>query len=172
MNNFKLYENLSFILGVLITWALCLLLSSCVKNENPKYVILPDKVDTTKWEDEYVNAGTIPTIGNTNNGLYGTDWKIVKYVTAFATEYPNDTIHFINNTQYRLNSQTVSYKYVLTTVTGSTNYSLTLYYFSPFGGSHYGAQIGHNYATDGVMNNIIFNDLYNSVTLKVWLVKL
>ena len=169
MNNFKLYKNLTFLLGTLLV-TLCLY--SCAKNENPKYVVIPEKIDTTKWEDEYANAGNLPTICNIHNGLYGTNWKIVKYVTAFATEHPNDTIHFISDNQYRLNSQTVSYKYVLTSITGSTNYSLTLYYFSPFGGSHYGGQIGHNYATDGVMNNIIFNDLYNSVTLKVWLIKL
>jgi len=173
MNNFKLYENLSFIFGVLITWAICLLLSSCVKDNNPKYVQLPEVVDTTSWESQYVNAGTLPSPStNTHNGLYGTKWKLVKYVTAFATEYPNDTIHFISDTHYKLNSQTVSYKYIINNLVGTTNYSLTLYYFSPFGGSHYSGQIGHNYSIDGVMNNVVFNDLYNSVTLKAWLVKL
>ena len=170
MKNFKLYENLAFILGTLIA-ILCFY--SCTKDNNPKYIQVPEVVDTTSWESQYVNAGTLPNpSSNTHNGLYGTKWKLVKYVTAFATEYPNDTIYFISDTQYRLNSQTVTYQYVINSIVGSTNYSLSLYFFSPFGGSHYSGQIGHNYVTDGVMNNVVFNDLYNSITLKAWLVKL
>lgn len=170
MNNFKLYKNIAFLIGVTLT---VLLLSSCYKDNNPKYVQLPEVIDTTSWESQYVNAGTLPnSTSNTHNGLYGTKWKLVKYVTAFASEYPNDTIHFISDTEYKINNQTSIYPYTINSLVGSTNYSLTLKFFSPFGGSHYGGQIGHNYAVDGVMNNVLFSDLYSSITLKAWLIKL
>ena len=49
------------------------------------------------WKD--INGGTIPTGGGTQtNPLVGTEWVLTKMVSAFATEYPNDTISFQTNT--------------------------------------------------------------------------
>ena len=73
------------------------LLTSCYKETYPKYITGPEKVDTTKWEDEYVNLGTVPAnTGPVINILSGTNWKLVKYMSVFATQTPNDTIHFIS----------------------------------------------------------------------------
>jgi hypothetical protein len=58
-------------------------------------------------------------------------------------------------------------------VTGSTNKSLNLYYFYPFGGSQYSGQVGQYFVEDGVMSNIEFTDLQNSTaTIRAWFVKI
>lgn len=169
MNNNKLYKNLSFILGILL-----ILVTSCAKDDNPKYVPSAEVIDTTSWEDSYVYAGTLPTVDTTtkHNELYGTKWVLTKYVAGFATQTPNDTIHFINNTHYRLNSQTTTYQYYITSSAGTINKSLTLSYFSPFGGSVYTGQVGPNFVSDGVINNALFNDNYLNKEIKAWFKKI
>jgi hypothetical protein len=58
-------------------------------------------------------------------------------------------------------------------ITGSTNKSLTLDFFYPFGGSNYSGQIGQYAVEDGMMSNIEFVDLQNNTaTIRAWFVKI
>lgn len=150
-----------------------MLLTSCYKETYPKYISGPEKVDTTKWENEYLNVGTIPTpTGPVINVLSGTNWVLVKYMSVFATQTPNDTIHFVSNNKYRMNSQTNEQQYSLSSLVGSTNYSLELDFFMSFGGSHYNGQVGQNFVQDGQINNTIFTDFYGNTKIKAWFKKI
>jgi hypothetical protein len=58
-------------------------------------------------------------------------------------------------------------------ITGSTNKSLTLSYFYPFGGSHYSGQVGQYFVEDGFISNIEFADLQNNTsTIRAWFEKI
>jgi hypothetical protein len=133
----------------------------------------PPPEDTTTWVWQYGDSGVIPTWGgNQNNDLFGTTWVLTKVVSAFATSYPNDTIRFVSNTNYTLNNGAVR-PYQLSSSAGSTNKTLALYYFAPFGGSHYSAQVGFYFVTDGFMNNAEFTNIQNTTaTTRAWFVKL
>jgi hypothetical protein len=157
---------------LLIILGLALSISSCKKYEG-NYQQVPDPVDTTNWQDGYQDGGTLPGGGTqTQNTLAGTKWVLIKVVSAFSTTYPNDTINFVTNGAYVLN-QNAQRTYVLSSVTGSTNKSLTLYHFYPFGGSHYSGQVGQYFVEDGIMSNIEFTDLQNSTaTIRAWFVKI
>ena len=159
-------KNLALVFG------LFLLITSCKKHEGP-YKQIPDPVDTTAWQDGYTDGGVLPGGGTaTQNPLVGTQWKLVKVVSAFATTYPNDTITFISSNRYVLN-QNAERPYTLSMVTGSTNKSLTLSYFYPFGGSHYSGQVGQYFVEDGFISNIEFTDLQNNTsTIRAWFEKI
>ena len=93
-------------------------------------------------------------------------------ILAGQLVYPNDTINFINAGNYILN-QNAQRPYSYSQITGSTNKSLTLYHFYPFGGSHYSGQISPYAVEDGEMNNIVFTDLQNNTSkIRVWLKKI
>ena len=160
-------RNIYFVLVVF-------LLFSC-KKEEPTYTITPEKLntDTTNWHDDYTNGGTLPfTNTNAKNVLNGTKWVLKKYVTAFATESPNDTIIFVSNVKYRLNNGATR-SYLLSKLPSSTNYDLQLDYFMPFGSSIYAGQVGYYFVEDGEMNNILFTDLMNkNITIKAWFVRI
>jgi len=161
---------------ILISFLTCLLLASCKKepitpgNYNPN-VDPPE--DTTTWVWQYGNGGTLPNWSpNQNNDLYGTTWVLTKVVTAFATSYPNDTIRFVGNTNYTLNNGAIR-PYQLSSSAGSTNKTLALYYFAPFGGSHYSAQVGYYFVSDGFIANAEFTNIQNTtMTVKAWFTKL
>jgi len=157
---------------ILITLLVFLTFTSCKKIEG-NYQQIPDPVDTTNWQDGYQDGGTLPGGGTqTQNTLIGTKWVLVKVVSAFSTTYPNDTITFVSNNRYVLN-QNAQRPYSISTITGSTNKSLTLYYFFPFGGSHYSGQVGYYFVEDGVISNIEFTDLQNSTSkIRAWFIKI
>lgn len=134
----------------------------------------PTPPDTTTWQWQYGNGGTLPNWGSgtQTNELVGTVWVLTKVVNGFATSYPNDTIKFVNNTNYTLNNGAVR-PYQLSSSAGSTNKTLALYYFAPFGGSHYSAQVGFYFVSDGFMNNAEFTNIQNTTaTTRAWFVKL
>ena len=161
-------------LTTLIITAFIFLLSCKKETIEPNYIEVQDNiVDTTAWNSDYSNGGTLPTNTTTqNNDLVGTYWVLTKIITAFSTEYPNDTIYFVDDIHYTLNNGAVR-NYQLSNLPASNNLSLTLYYFSPFGGSHYSGQISQYYNTDGEMNNIEFEDIQNTSTInKAWLIKI
>jgi hypothetical protein len=146
--------------------------TSCKEIPGP-YTQIPDPIDTTKWQDSYVYGGVLATpVTPIQNSLNGTKWVLVKVVSAFSTNYPNDTINFVSNSKYVLN-QNAQRSYTLTGITGSTNKSLTLQYFHPFGGSHYSGQVGELFVEDGYMSNIEFVNLQNSTaTIRAWFMKI
>jgi hypothetical protein len=93
-------------------------------------------------------------------------------VSAFATEYPNDTLRFVSINQYTLNSGAVR-TYQLNSLPLSTNYDLSLYFFFPFGGSHYSGEVGGMFVQDGQINNTEFIDIQSSsATIRAWFEKI
>jgi hypothetical protein len=158
---------------IVILFSVVLILSSCEKNEpQPLYTYELETVDSTAWQDQYADGGTVTAVGNQTNVIAGTKWVLTKYVTAFATEYPNDTIDFIDNNHYVLNSN-AERTYQLSSIPSSTNYDLQLNYFMPFGGSQYSADVGYYFVEDGEMNNTQFRDIQNtSKTIRAWFEKI
>lgn len=149
-------------------------LISCNKQKiKPNYVSVSDEVvDTTAWNVGYVNGGTLPNTNNNSNNLVNTTWILIKITSAFSTTYPNDTIYFVDNTHYTLNGGAIR-NYQINNIIGSTNRELSLYYFAPFGGSHYSGQIGFNFINDGELNNILFEDMQNQNSIvRAWLIKI
>jgi hypothetical protein len=157
---------------LILIFGLFLSITSCKKYEG-SYQQIPDPVDTTAWQDDYTSGGVLPGGGTqTPNTIVGTQWVLVKVVSAFSTNYPNDTITFISSNRYVLN-QNAQRPYTLSMITGSTNKSLTLDFFYPFGGSNYSGQIGQYAVEDGMMSNIEFVDLQNNTaTIRAWFVKI
>lgn len=158
---------------LVLIFCLLFLFASCKKTNVGPYQQVPDPIDTTTWQDDYTSGGVLPGGGTqTQSPIIGTKWGLVKVVSAFSTNYPNDTITFISNNKYVLN-QNAQRPYVISSITGSTNKSLTLEYFYPFGGSHYSGQVGQYFVEDGFMSNIEFTDLQNNTaTLRAWFVKI
>ena len=158
---------------LVLIFCLLFLFASCKKTNVGPYQQVPDPIDTTTWQDDYTSGGVLPGGGTqTQSLIIGTKWVLVKVVSAFSTNYPNDTITFISNNKYVLN-QNAQRPYVISSITGSTNKSLTLEYFYPFGGSHYSGQVGQYFVEDGFMSNIEFTDLQNNTaTLRAWFVKI
>lgn len=152
-----------------------LIFTSCKKEEfKPMEQVPEERQNNTPWENQYGNGGTLPGGGGTNiiNDLIGTKWVLTKVVSAFATEYPNDTIEFVTNTHYTLNGGAVR-NYQLGTIPSSTNYDLSLYYFAPFGGSHYSGQVGSYFIQDAEINNVEFENIQNtSTTIRAWFIKI
>ena len=157
---------------LILIFGLFLSITSCKKYEG-SYQQIPDPVDTTAWQDGYTSGGVLPGGGTqTPNTIVGTQWVLVKVVSAFSTIYPNDTITFISSNRYVLN-QNAQRPYTLSMITGSKNKSLTLDFFYPFGGSNYSGQIGQYAVEDGMMSNIEFVDLQNNTaTIRAWFVKI
>ena len=123
------------------------LLVSCKKQKLSPYTQVPEPVDTTVWQDSYSYGGVLPNLGGSSQTLVGTKWVLRKVVAGFSITYPNDTIKFISNSSYVLN-QNGQRPYTISGITGSTNKSLTLYFFLPFGGSNYSGQVGQYFISD------------------------
>ena len=175
MEEFKIYKNMAFMIGVATTALAIFLLSSCKKDTiTPgNYKAGTTTKDTTTWQWQYSNGGTLPNWSNNQvNELVGTKWLLTKIVTGFATSYPNDTIKFINSNNYVINSNAAR-PYQLTAGVASTNKTLTLYYFYPFGGSHYSGEVGQFFISDGLIDNCEFTNIQNTTSkCRAWLVKL
>lgn len=123
-------------------------------------------------DDGYSRGGTTPIINDTTNTLINTKWVLTKVVSGFSSEYPNDTIYFINNTEYTVNNR-ISRNYNLGYISNSNNMNLSLYFFHPFGGSHYSGQIGKYFIDDGEINNIEFKDIQNTSSIRrAWFKKI
>ncbi len=160
-------KNLIYILLVFIA------LTSCQKEEFGQYQQVSENMyNPTDNTTLYTYGGTLPNAGNATNALVGTTWVLTKYVSAFATEYPNDTIQFVSINQYTINGGAVR-TYQLSSLPLSSNYDLSLYYFFPFGGSHYSGEVGNTFISDGEINNVDFINIQNSSSsIKAWFVKI
>jgi len=163
-------KNLLFLITITI-----LVFTSCEKQLiEPNYVEVSEaEVDTTSWNSGYTNGGTLPNGGGTfTNGLIETTWVLTKIVSAFATEFPDDTIYFVDNTHYTLNNGAVR-NYQLSQLPNSSNFDLSLYYFAPFGGSQYSGQVGQYFIDDAEINNVEFTDIQNPSTVtRAWFEKI
>lgn len=94
-----------------LVFGLFLLITSCKKYEG-SYQQIPDPVDTTTWQDGYNNGGVLPGGGTqTVNPLIGTQWKLKKMMVGFSVTTLNDTITFVDNNNYYINSDSYYRKY-------------------------------------------------------------
>jgi len=158
-------KNLFYIAIALIT------LTSCEKEDFGQYHTEREEVYANDPNGGFIYNGTLPT-NTVINDLVGTKWLLTKYVSAFATDFPNDTLEFISPNTYTINSGAIR-TYQLSVLPLSTNYDLSLYYFFPFGGSHYSGEIGGTFIDDGEIKNAEFQDIQNSSsTIRAWFVKL
>ena len=159
-------KNLFILLIIILT------ISSCKKDDFGQYQTVQENTyNPPKDSTTYTNGGTLPT-NTATNSLVGTQWVLIKYVSAFATEYPNDTLNFVSTNTYTVNDGAIR-NYQLSTLPLSTNYDLSLYYFFPFGGSHYSGEVGSYFVDDGEINNIEFMDIQNfSSTIRAWFQKI
>jgi len=168
----KVKNKLSVSLIVLLITTLFLV--SCEKE-----IITPTKqpepVDTTKWQDQYTDSGTLPnwTVNqNTNNELVNTNWVLTKIVAAFGTTTMNDTIHFISNNKYYVGSDTTN-SGLYTLYTSQNNVTLTFKPFIPMNYTQCSTnQLGVGFSKGTNITGVEFVNLYNvTSTFKAWFVK-
>jgi len=111
-------------------------------NEKTHYTPNTSGDEDTKeidWHTQYSNRGVLP-YHVYNNELVGTKWVLWEYYDGFAHPNLHDSIEFVDNKRYRVfATNTTSWsavrRYTLSSLPNNTNKELTLYYFSPFGGS-------------------------------------
>lgn len=153
----------NFALTIIVLLAISF--TSCKKEEITPGNYPPNeapKPAPNDWQNDYTNGGVINNGTAANNELVGTTWVLTEHrQIGYTTYYPNDTIRFISNTQYTIQNSSKR-TYTLSTNVASTNKTLTLNYFYPFGGSHYSAEIGGMFVTDGVIISAVFKNLQNS----------
>jgi hypothetical protein len=114
----------------------------------------------------------ISQIENFNDSLSGSHWVITRYDSGTTPYYPNDTINFVDNQKYRINSTGSLNNYTTYRVNGTYNVSVSLYSISTLGGS-YAGQVPESSITDGIINNATMKDLYSSHNeVKIWIMKI
>jgi hypothetical protein len=175
MENLKLYKEAAFMLGVL-TAVVCLFLLSGCKKDNPTPTPVAATTDTTKWQDQYGNGGTLPDwTGNTNNNneLVGTNWVLTQVMNGLGSTTMHDTLHFINNTEYYINSDS-THKAMYTLYTSQNNVTLTFKPFIPMNYTQCSTnELGPGFASGQYITGVKFVNLYNTVsTFKAWFTKI
>ena len=164
-----------YVVIALLSILMGILLVGCTPETPGNYVAGTTPItDVNNWQAQYNNGGTLPswTAGPTNNELVGTTWVLTRVMSGFASTYPNDTIRFIDNTNYTLNNG-ANRPYQLSSGVASTNKTLSLYFFQPFGGSHYSGQVGYYFVSDAAISNIEFHNIQNTTsTVKAWFTKI
>lgn len=81
------------------------------------------------------NGGTLPTIGTatvTPNQCNGTKWVLIDVYNNYAHVSKSDTVYFISNNRYKINSDTTQYTYILYSTMG--NSTIVLNTFIPING--------------------------------------
>jgi len=167
INKKRLIAIISTIIGFLIGG----LLTSCKKEPitpgNYKAPVPPQE-DTSHWQNQYTNNGTTPNWdnGNDNNDLLGTNWVVIEVVAGYPTlhTYPNDTIHFIDNNHYSVNSDTTKFIYNFYPTQG--NSTISFYSFRPINSLNLTSNnIGAN-AFNGLSSGqeviLVLKDLYST----------
>lgn len=159
-------KKILFILTILT-----LSLFSC-KKTNDNYKSEPNPTPTNNSLNGYNNGGTLPTNTlTTNNELNGTNWVLTKIQIGLSITYVNDTIHFINNNQYKVNNNSLVLTYSL--YQSSANKTLTLYNFMPVNGYNCSGILGITFATYGQIIGVEFKDLFDSNNkFNLWFTKI
>ncbi len=155
---------------------LLMALLSCKKDTiiPGNYTTTTPKQDTSHWQNQYGNGGTLPTWGNSgaNNELVNTMWALIQLQTAFSNVLPVDTVRFIDNTNYTINGGAVR-TYQLSAGVASNSKTLTLNYHFPFGSGNYSGEVAPTFVTDSVMNNVEFKNIQNtSTTVRAWFARI
>ena len=122
------------------------------------------------WPYQGVVPTTTTTTPPVSSGLTGTKWVVVKYVQNFVTQNVSDTLTFTSPNTYVINSTTTQRTYLLTSVTGTNMKNLSLYSFTTLGGD-YSGQVQSTFIQDGVINNGLFTNIFNSNVpdCRVWM---
>lgn len=159
--------------NLLIILLMTLAITSCKKEEFGQYHTVAENTSNQPSDtSSYTYGGVLPNNGNATNDLVGTKWVLTKYISGFASDYPNDTLEFVSVNQYTLNGGAVR-TYQLSSIPASNNFDLSLYFFFPFGGSHYSGEVGGTFVSDGQINNGHFINTQNPTsTIKAWFVKI
>ena len=120
----------------------------------------------------YTYNGVVNGSTPTTTSLVGTKWVVTKFIQNFVSTYPNDTLVFINNTQYKINNSTPR-TYNLSSIVSSNMKSLSLYSFTTLGGDWSG-QVQGTFINDWVVNNSDFSNIINTNTsnVRLWMVRL
>lgn len=119
----------------------------------------------------YTYQGVISNNTSLTNELIGTKWVVTKFYDGFANNYPNDTLDFFSNSQYRINSGT-PINYTLSSVFGNNMSELTLYGFYTIGGD-YSGMVPDGFVTNGQINSALFTDIFGTNNDKlVWMVRI
>jgi hypothetical protein len=153
-------KNLRFI------FLLSVILVSCSKEDMTPGSYKPSQPppqDTTSWQSTYEDAGTIPNwgSGSQTNELVGTTWVLTNLQIGLTTQpLPIDTIRFVNNIYYTINSGSVR-TYQLSSGVATSSKSLTLNFHYPFGSGNYKGEVSPTFVSDGVIYNCEF---YNTNT--------
>jgi hypothetical protein len=132
------------------------------------YKLVEPTEDTTNWQNQYTNGGTVPTWGTSNdtNEVFGTTWVLTYLQIGFSTPpLPSDTIRFVSNISYTINGGAVK-PYTLTAGIGTSSKSLTLNYHYPFGSGNYVGQVANTFVSDGMILNCEFINT-NTTTIMV-----
>jgi len=159
----------------LVIYLSLILIISCRKYDDyePWTYSQETQTEVRPWQDSYVYGGTLPYDTTNILTLVGTRWVLTKMQVGFVGSSPNDTINFITNNQYVINSDLTARNYRLSKIPSSPNYELTLYYFTPFGGMAYSANLGYYFIQDGVINNAEFKNITNTTNkVRAWFKKL
>ena len=141
------------------------------------YTPKPEAKDTTKWQTNYTNSGVIPTFNSTSsstpNELVNTKWVLTFLQIGFSTPpLPIDTIYFVDNTHYTINSGS-NRTYSLVNNVALSSKTLTLNFHYPFGSGNYSGQVAQTFVTDGVILNTEFvNTNTSTITVKASFLKL
>jgi hypothetical protein len=127
----------------------------------------PAPVDTTQWQNGYANGGTVPTSTvTTANNINGTNWVLTDVYSNYAHVAKSDTIHFISNTRYKVNSDTTKYVYNLYETMGNSTIELNT--FNPINGLNLTANNFNSnaFATTPVGGTIqlLLKDIFNTST--------
>ena len=151
-------KNVLFLLAILAIG-----FTSCKKDEILPYQEVPEgTTDTTTWNGGYQDGGTLPGGGGQiTNDLIGTQWVITNVQTSFSSQTPNDTLYFVDNNTYTINSGAVK-TYQLSFIPNSNMLELRLDYCFPIGSGIWVAQLSNTFMDDGIVYDGLFTNQFNS----------
>lgn len=180
MTNKKIKKFVISLIITLLVMGGLFLFNSCKDDITPgNYTLGEPSTDTTTWQWQYIDGGVLPDwgTGTVFNELVGTKWVILRYnIGGFNMTVTNDTLEFINNTNYVFNNgqQQTFQTYQITNITGSTNKNLTLNFLTTFGGSNYSGLVGQFFVSQALNTEIpvIFNDMQSNTILNAWLTRI
>ena len=113
---------------------------------------------------------TTPSV-NTPTDIINTKWVITRVNKGFTNEYPNDTLYFMSNGEYTINSGTIRQFTLTTTMTNMM--SLSLYSCTTLNGD-YSGEVINTFIQDGEINSVNFKPIISSSNsdAKVWMVRI
>lgn len=125
----KTNTKFKLLILVLLFTIILMLFSGCTKEPIGQYELAEPVVDTSHWQNDYSNGGTLPTwgTGSNPNQIFGTNWVLTDVYTNYAHINKNDTVHFVSNTNYTVGSDTTKYTYYLTSTMGNSTMQLNTF---------------------------------------------